>query len=223
VSCSSDRKAEVTSAGQRPACAPIRNQPAAQRQHADRRDADPRPQGLGAAAAQLRAARAGHRNLFVNVNYFVTGGGSRDDLHARQRQQRRGWGRQTMIATVPVGAIQKSRCSQCVLRRVRLDRRPALNIVTKSGTNDVHGEGLYGAARQLAGGRSRPPASARRRSRAASRRRRSRVNPADVRLGGPVLRHRRAPFVKDKTFFFATGDYTLQDRTTFHSASLRRS
>ena len=29
-----------------------------------------------------------------------------------------------------------------------------------------------------------------------------------------------APLVKDKTFFFATGDYTMQDRTTFLSPTL---
>ena len=56
-----------------------------------------------------------------------------------------GWGRQTMLATVPVGAVQEVvGAVERVLGRVRLDRPgPAMNIVTKSGTNAMRGEALY--------------------------------------------------------------------------------
>ena len=51
----------------------------------------------------------GTGDLFVNATYFVTGGGSRRTttfmLDGANNDE--GWGRQTMIATVPVGAIQE--------------------------------------------------------------------------------------------------------------------
>ncbi len=49
-----------------------------------------------------------------------------------------------MIATVPVGAIQEiAVLSNAFSAEFGWTAGPALNIVTKSGTNDVHGEGLY--------------------------------------------------------------------------------
>ena len=135
-----------------------------------------------------------------------------------------GWGRQTMIATVPVGAIQEMTVlSNAFSAEFGWTAGPALNIVTKSGTNDVHGEGLYmgrpGGCRRR---RSRPTASARRPSRrCVTPTTLTAINPVDIpdalnqfsgSIGGPI--------VKDKTFFFATADYTRQDRTTFLSSTL---
>ena len=75
---------------------------------ADRRDADPRPQGDDAAAAQLRVP-AGQRARAISSStqtYFVTGAGSRRTttftLDGANNDE--AWGRQTMIATVPLGA-----------------------------------------------------------------------------------------------------------------------
>ena len=102
---------------------------------------------------------------------------------------------------------------------------PALNIVTKSGTNDAARRRRCTWAVPAAGRRrrSRPTASARRRCRRC-------VTPATLdgdQPGGhsgraePGLRHRSAaPIVKDKTFFFATGRLHAQDRTTFLSTTL---
>ena len=47
------------------------------------------------------------------------------------------------------------------------------------------------------------------------------INPADVpdelnQVSGSI----GGPLIKDRTFFFATADYTRQDRTTFLSSSL---
>ncbi len=54
------------------------------------------------------------------------------------------WGRQTMLATVPVGAVQEiSILSNAFSAEFGWTAGPALNIVTKSGTNAFHGEGLY--------------------------------------------------------------------------------
>ena len=49
-----------------------------------------------------------------------------------------------MLATVPVGAIQEiSLLSNAFSAEFGWTAGPALNIVTKSGTNALHGEGLY--------------------------------------------------------------------------------
>jgi hypothetical protein len=54
-----------------------------------------------------------------------------------------GWGPQTMLTTVPLGAVQEAHVLTNAFSRVRLDAGPAFNIVTKSGTNAVRGEALY--------------------------------------------------------------------------------
>lgn len=168
----------------------------------------------------------GTGDLFVNATYFITGGGSRRTttfmLDGASNDE--GWGRQTMIATVPVGAIQEfSVLSNAFSAEFGWTAGPAMNIVTKSGTNDVHGEALYlgrpggmqaktfdtkGFCAPEVSTCVTPPTLVA-------------INPADT---PDVLNQYSvsfgAPIVKDKTFFFATADYTMQDRTTFLSTSL---
>jgi hypothetical protein len=162
----------------------------------------------------------------VNATYFVTGGGSRRTttftLDGANNDE--GWGRQTMLATVPVGAIQEvSVLTNAFSAEFGWTAGPAMNIVTKSGTNNLRGETLYMArpgswqaktfstdgfcAPDVPSCVTPPTLQA--------------VNPADVpdelnQFSGSV----GGPLVKDKTFFFATADYTMQDRTTFLSSSL---
>jgi hypothetical protein len=168
----------------------------------------------------------GTGDLFVNATYFVTGGGSRRTttfmLDGANNDE--GWGRQTMIATVPVGAIQEiSVLSNAFSAEFGWTAGPALNIVTKSGTNDVHGEGLYMTrpggwqAKTFGTDGFCAPSVASCLTPATL----TAVNPADVpdvlnQFSGTI----GAPIVKDKTFFFATADYTRQDRTTFLSNTL---
>jgi hypothetical protein len=168
----------------------------------------------------------GTGDLFVNATYFVTGGGSRRTttfmLDGASNDE--GWGRQTMIATVPIGAIQEiSVLSNAFSAEFGWTAGPALNIVTKSGTNDVHGEGLFltrpgsWQAKTFSTTGFCAPAVASCVTPATL----TAINPADVpdelnQLSGSV----GAPIVKDKTFFFVTGDYTRQDRTTFLSSTL---
>ena len=168
----------------------------------------------------------GTGDLFVNVNYFVTGGGSRRTttymLDGASNDE--GWGRQTMIATVPVGAIQEiAVLSNAFSAEFGWTAGPALNIVTKSGTNDLHGEGLYMArpGSWQAGTFATTGFCAPSVATCVTPTTLTAINPADVpdslnQFSGTV----GAPFVKDKTFFFATADYTMQDRTTFLSPSL---
>ncbi|MEO7270389.1 MAG: TonB-dependent receptor [Vicinamibacterales bacterium] len=175
--------------------------------------------------ASFRQAK-GTGDLFVNATYFVTAAGGRRQttVTVDGANNDEGWGRQTMLATVPVGAIQEiSLLSNAFSAEFGWTAGPALNIVTKSGTNVLHGEGLYmgrpgdwqaktfGTDRYCAPsiGSCTTPTTL------------SAINPADVpdvlqQFSGSI----GAPIVKDRTFFFASADYTRQDRTTFLSPTL---
>src|SRR5205085_854671 len=88
----------------------------------------------------------GTGDLFVNAIYFVTGVGGRRQttvlLDGASNDE--GWGRQTAIATVPLGAIQEiTVLSNAFSSEFGWTSGPALNIVTKSGTNTLHGEGVF--------------------------------------------------------------------------------
>src|SRR5215211_438482 len=165
--------------------------------------------------------------LFVNQTYFIAGVGSRRAttflLDGASNDE--GWGRQTGVATVPMGAIQEFNVLvNAFSSEYGWTYGPALNIITKSGTNEFHGEGLYmlrpGGKWQAKSFSTKgfcppsvstcvPPANL------------TAINPVDIpdklnqfsgSLGGPI--------VEDKTFFFLASDYTRQDRTTFLSSAL---
>ena len=168
----------------------------------------------------------GTGDLFVNQTYFVTGAGSRrtttTTLDGANNDE--AWGRQTMIATVPLGAIQEMTVlTNAFSAEFGWTSGPALNIVTKSGTNSLHGEGLFMSrpgdlqAKTFSTKNFCPPSV----SSCVTPTTLTAINPVDVpdalnqvsgSIGGPI--------VKDKTFFFATADYTRQDRTTFLSSAL---
>jgi hypothetical protein len=168
----------------------------------------------------------GTGDLFVNQTYFVTGAGSRRTttftLDGANNDE--AWGRQTMIATVPLGAIQEvTLLSNAFSSEYGWTAGPALNIVTKSGTNGMHGEAIV--LRRLGGMQAKTlstngfcaptvptcvtPVTL------------SAINPVDIpdalsqysgSIGGPLM--------KDRTFFFLTADYTMQNRTAFLSRTL---
>ncbi len=175
--------------------------------------------------AAFRQAK-GTGDLFVNQTYFVTGAGSRrtttTTLDGANNDE--AWGRQTMIATVPLGAIQEmTLLSNAFSSEFGWTAGPALNIVTKSGTNSLHGEGLFmgrpgdmQAKTFSTKGFCAPSVAS-----CVTPTTLTATNPVDIpdslsqfsgSMGGPL--------VKDKTFFFATADYTRQDRTTFLSNTL---
>ncbi|HMF55657.1 MAG TPA: TonB-dependent receptor, partial [Pyrinomonadaceae bacterium] len=168
----------------------------------------------------------GTGDLFVNATYFITGVGSRRattfTLDGANNDE--GWGRQTMIATVPLGAIQEMTVlSNAFSSEYGWTTGPALNIVTKSGTNDLHGEGLFlirpgGWQAQTFSTRGFCPPSV---PSCATPTTLQAIDPVDIpdalsqvsgSIGGPIVRNR--------TFFFATADYTRQNRTTFLSTTL---
>lgn len=168
----------------------------------------------------------GTGDLFVNATYFITGAGSRRTttymLDGASNDEV--WGRQTMVATVPIGAIEEvSALTSAFSVEYGWTAGPALNIVTRSGTNDVRGELLYLSrpggtqARNFGTAGFCPPSV----STCGVPSTLERIKPADVpdSLSQYSLSF-GAPLRKDRTFVFLTGDYTRQDRTTLLSPSL---
>lgn len=168
----------------------------------------------------------GTGDLFVNATYFITGVGSRRAttflLDGASNDE--GWGRQTAVATIPMGAIQEMGVlTNAFSSEYGWTSGPALNIVTKSGTNEFHGEGVFlfrpgswQAERFSTKGFCPPSVPT-----CVTPTTLQGISPVDIpdelqqysgALGGPI--------VKDKTFFFAAADYTRQNRTTFLSMSL---
>lgn len=168
----------------------------------------------------------GTGDLFVNQIYFITGAGSRrtTTVTLDGANNDEGWGRQTAVATIPIGAIQEiAILSNAFSAEYGWTAGPALNIVTKSGTNDVHGEALFmirpgdWQAETFSTKGFCPPSVAT----CVTPSTLQHINPVDIpdalqqysgTIGGPI--------VKDRTFFFATADYTRQNRTTLLSTSL---
>lgn len=169
----------------------------------------------------------GTGDLFVNATYFITGVGSRRattfTLDGANNDE--GWGRQTAIATVPISAIQEiTILSNAFSSEFGWTSGPALNIVTKAGTNNFHGEGVLlvrpGGSWQAKSFSTKnfcPPSV----PSCVVPSNLQAINPVDIpdalnqysgSIGGPII--------KDKTFFFATADYTRQNRTTFLSSTL---
>jgi hypothetical protein len=168
----------------------------------------------------------GTGDLFVNQTYFITGAGSRrtttTTLDGANNDE--AWGRQTMLAAVPLGAIQEvTVLSNAFSSEFGWTAGPAVNIVTKSGTNAFHGEGVFmgrpgGMQAETFSTKNFCPSSV---SSCVTPSTLQAINPVDIpdslsqasaSVGGPL--------VKDKTFFFVTADYTRQNRTTYLSSNL---
>jgi hypothetical protein len=168
----------------------------------------------------------GTGDLFVNQTYFVTGAGSRRTVTYTLDgvNNDEAWGRQTLMTTVPLGAVQEvSVLSNAFSSEYGWTAGPALNIVTKSGTNDLNGEALF--MRRPSSNQAKTfstsgfcPSSV---PSCVTPSTLTAINPVDVpdtlnqfsgSLGGPIL--------KDRTFFFLAGDYTTQDRTALLASSL---
>ena len=168
----------------------------------------------------------GTGDLFVNSTYFITGVGSRRattfTLDGANNDE--AWGRQTAITTLPLNAVQEVNVlTNAFSAEYGWTSGPALNFVTKSGTNGLHGEGLFvyrpgsWQADTFPTSNFCPPSV----STCVGPTTLQAINPVDIpdqlsqvsgTIGGPIVR--------DKTFFFVTTDYTWQNRTTFLSPTL---
>ena len=153
----------------------------------------------------------GTGDLFVNQYYFVTGAGGRREatFAVDGATGDEPWGRQTMFSTIPAGAVlEMNALSSAFSAEYGWTASPAINVVTKSGTNTVNGEVIYLAR---PGGESFQPRTATSGD--------VTISPADVpdelqqisvSGGGPI--------VKGRTFAFGALDYTAQDRTAYFAA-----
>ncbi len=168
----------------------------------------------------------GTGDLFVNSTYFVTGVGSRRattfTLDGATNDE--GWGRQVSVATIPISAVQEMAVlSDSFSAEYGWTSGAAINTVTKSGTNDLHGDALYmfrpgdWQAKSFSTDNFCPGSV----SSCVTPVTLGSISPVDipdklnqgsVSIGGPI--------VKDKTFFFLAADYTAQDRTAQLSSTL---
>ena len=168
----------------------------------------------------------GTGDLFVNQTYVVTGAGSRrtttTTLDGANNDE--AWGRQTAIVALPLTAIQElSVLSNAYSAEFGWTASPALNIVTKSGTNRLHGEEVYmsrpgdfQASSFSTKGFCAPSVST-----CVTPGTLTSISPVDIpdslfQLSGSL----GGALVRNKTFFFAAVDYTHQDRTTTLSSTL---
>src|SRR5262249_20325805 len=169
----------------------------------------------------------GTGDLFVNTTYFITGVGSRraTTFTIDGGTNDEGWGRQTVIATVPIGAVRAVPVlSNSFSTEYGWTSGAALNMVTKSGTNDLHGDLLYmnrsGGSLQAKSFSTNNfcPYSV---STCVTPTTLNSISPVDIpdtlnqgsaSVGGPIFR--------DRTFFFAAADYTAQNRVAQLSSTL---
>ena len=155
----------------------------------------------------FRSAK-GTGDLFINQVYSVSGAGGRREL-AFAIDGATGdepWGRQTMFSTIPVCAVQEMNVlSNAFSAEFGWTASPAVNVVTKSGTNSLRGEVMY---------LGRPGGSSFQERTYTSDG--TEISPADVpdvlnQISGAI----GGPIVASQTFFFAAGEFSNQDRTAY--------
>jgi hypothetical protein len=171
--------------------------------------------------AAFRNAK-GTGDLFMNSVYVVTGAGGRReaDYIVDGATGDEPWGRQTMFSTIPVGAVQEMNVmSRAFSSEFGWTSSAGINIVTKAGSNTLHGEGLF-AGRP--GGMQATPFSADAQCPASiptcvppiSNGAPVALVPPDIPDSlGQVSFAVGGPIVQNRTQYFAAGDYTAQDRT----------
>jgi len=168
----------------------------------------------------------GTGDLFVNQTYVATGAGSRRTATTMVdgANNDEAWGRQIAMSTLPMSAVQEMTVlTTAFSSEYGWTSGPALNIVTKSGTNAFHGEGIYMArpgdmqAKSFSTKNYCAPSV----STCTVPSTLTSISAVDVpdslnqfsgSLGGPI--------VKQKTFFFVADDYTRQNRTALLSNAL---
>ncbi|HEY1240541.1 MAG TPA: TonB-dependent receptor [Bryobacteraceae bacterium] len=168
----------------------------------------------------------GTGDLFVNQTYVATGAGSRRTVTTMVdgANNDEAWGRQIAMSTLPMSAVEEMTVlSNAFSSEFGWTSGPALNVVTKSGANEYHGEALYLArpgdmqAEKFSTRNYCAPSV----STCTTPSTLTSISPVDIpdslhqfsgSFGGRIIR--------DKTFFFLADDYTRQNRTTLLSNTL---
>ena len=168
----------------------------------------------------------GTGDIYLNSTFVVTGAGGRRETTVTLdgASDDEGWGRQAPIITVPIGAVQEmTALTNAFSSEYGWTAGPAVNIVTKSGSNEWHGEGLFMGrpggweAKSFATRNFCPPSI----SSCTTPNTLTAITPADIPdTLGQVSGSIGGPLVRNKTFLFVTDDYTWQDRTSQLSSSL---
>jgi outer membrane receptor protein involved in Fe transport len=154
----------------------------------------------------VRPAR-GTGDLFLNNTLFVINGNGRrqttftidgstgDDA----------WGRQTIFTNIPFAAVQEfTVLTNAFSAEYGRTTGSAVNVVTKSGTNDFHGEGLF--LWRPSGIQARAPY--------ATRRTADELAQASGVFSGPIA--------TDRTHFLVSAEFNNQDRDSVITSPLER-
>jgi hypothetical protein len=173
----------------------------------------------------FRSAK-GTGDIYLNSTFVVTGAGGRRETTVTLdgASDDEGWGRQAPVITVPIGAVQElTALTNAFSAEYGWTAGPAVNIVTKSGSNTWHGEGLFMGrpgkleAKSFSTSNFCPPSV----PSCTTPGTLTAIRPPDIPdTLGQVSGSIGGPIVRNKTFVFVTDDYTWQDRTSLLSSSL---
>ncbi len=144
----------------------------------------------------VRPARGTGDMFLNNILFVVNGSGRRQTSYQIDGSSADDtWGRQTIFTNIPLSALQEFEVLPSSFNaEYGRTTGPVANVVTKTGTNQYHGEGIV--LLRPSGIEARNPAST---SPTADR-----LSQVSGTLGGPVVR--------DRTFFLVSGEYSHQDR-----------
>jgi hypothetical protein len=146
--------------------------------------------------AAVRSAR-GTGDLFIGETLFVVNGSGRRQVNYSidNATGDDSWGRQTIFTTLPFTAVQELNVlTNGTSAEYGRNAGGAVNIVTKSGTNDFHGDLLENWR----------PSDA------------QSSQPLAIKHTGDILRQTSGaisgPLVKDRTFFLLSAEYNYENR-----------
>ncbi len=144
-------------------------------------------------------------DLFTNESLFVVNGGGRRQTSwsVDNQNENESWGRQTIFSSLPMVAVQEFELlSDALPAEYGWSSGAAVNMVSKAGGNDWHGD-LLGTGRPAFSDASAP---------FAIRRATNTLAQGSGLVSGPVVR--------DRTWFAASGEFSTQTRAAVITSPL---